>query len=77
MRMSQMHADELAALSESHESECTMLRERCDDAVNSMDETFKECEQLRLQVAQARLQVAEARGREQALRDLLESMMRK
>ena len=68
--MSQMHADELAALSKSHESECTMLRQRCDDAMNEVDQTFKECEQLRLQVANAQ-------GREQALRELLQSMMHK
>jgi hypothetical protein len=76
-RMSQLHADELAALSSSHESECEMLRDRCDDAMNEVDRTFKECEQWRRMCEQLRLQAAESRGREQALRQLLESIMPK
>ena len=76
-RMSQLHADELAALSSSHESECEMLRDRCDDTMNEVDRTFKECEQWRRMCEQLRLQVAETRGREQALRQLLESIMPK
>ena len=45
--------------------------------MNEVDRTFKECEQWRRMCEQLRLQVAESRGREQALRQLLESIMPK
>ena len=76
-RLSRTHAEELAALSKSHECECEMLRVRCDDAMDEVDKTFQECEQWRKACERMRLEVAEARGREQGLRELLESIMRK